>query len=146
MNMAHHVYLSLGSNLGNKERNLRTAIQLIEKQIGRITGQSAFYISEPWRFDSQNGFVNCVICIDTPLSPFNVLTKTQNIEREMGRTHKSINGIYHDRLIDIDILLYDDIRLQTAELTIPHPLMHLRDFVMIPLKEIAPEIALHLLP
>lgn len=139
--MAHNVFLSLGSNLGNKEENLRSAIQLIEKQIGRIVVQSAFYVSVPWGFNSPNSFANCVIRIDTPLSPFKVLTLTQNIEKEMGRTHKSTNGIYCDRIIDIDILLYDDIQLQTTELTIPHPLMHLRDFVMTPLKEIAPEIA-----
>ncbi len=139
--MAHNVFLSLGSNLDNKEENLRSAIQLIEKQIGRIVAQSAFYVSDPWGFNSPNSFANCVIRIDTPLSPFKVLTLTQNIEKEMGRTHKSTNGIYHDRIIDIDILLYDDIQLQTTELTIPHPLMHLRDFVMTPLKEIAPEIA-----
>ena len=132
----HTVYFSLGSNLGDKKQNLSTAIKLMEEQIGVLVRQSAFLATEPWGFQSDNSFVNAAICMETELSPFEVLERTQKIEREMGRTIKSTNGEYHDRIIDIDILLYDDLHVNTPELTIPHPLMEQRDFVMIPLKEI----------
>ncbi len=133
---SHLVYFSLGSNLGNKRENLNKAIKLMEEQIGVLLRQSAFLETEPWGFQSDNSFVNAAICMETSLDPFEVLTKTQEIEREMGRTMKSTNGEYHDRIIDIDILLYDDLHINTPQLTIPHSLMEQRDFVMIPLKEI----------
>ena len=132
----HLVYFSLGSNLGDKKQNLSTAIKLMEKQIGVLLRQSAFLETEPWGFQSNNSFVNAAICMETTLEPFEVLVETQKIEREMGRTIKSVNGEYHDRIIDIDILLYDDLHINTPQLTIPHPLMEERDFVMIPLREI----------
>ena len=124
---SHLVYFSLGSNLGNKRE---------KEQIGVLLRQSAFLETEPWGFQSDNSFVNAAICMETPLDPFEVLAKTQEIERELGRTLKSTNGEYHDRIIDIDILLYDDLHINTPQLTIPHPLMEQRDFVMIPLREI----------
>ena len=132
----HLVYFSLGSNLGDKKQNLSTAIKLMEEQIGVLVRQSAFLATEPWGFQSDKSFVNAAICMETELDPFEVLERTQKIEREMGRTIKSTNGEYHDRIIDIDILLYDDLHVNTPELTIPHPLMEQRDFVMIPLREI----------
>ena len=132
----HLVYFSLGSNLGNKRENLNKAIKLMEEQIGVLLRQSAFLETEPWGFQSDNSFVNAAICMETELDPFEVLAKTQEIERELGRTVKSTNGEYHDRIIDIDILLYDDLHIKTPQLTIPHPLMEQRDFVMIPLREI----------
>ena len=132
----HTVYFSLGSNLGDKKQNLSTAIKLMEEQIGVLLRQSAFLETEPWGFLSDNSFVNAAICMETKLEPLEVLAETQKIEREMGRTHKSVNREYHDRIIDIDILLYDDLHINTPQLTIPHPLMEERDFVMIPLKEI----------
>ena len=133
---SHLVYFSLGSNLGNKRENLNKAIKLMEEQIGVLLRQSAFLETEPWGFQSDNSFVNAAICMETELDPFEVLAKTQEIERELGRTLKSTNGEYHDRIIDIDILLYDDLHINTPQLTIPHPLMEQRDFVMIPLREI----------
>ena len=133
---SHLVYFSLGSNLGDKKQNLSTAIKLMEKQIGVLLRQSAFLETEPWGFQSDNSFVNAAICMETTLEPLEVLVETQKIEREMGRTIKSVNGEYHDRIIDIDILLYDDLHINTPQLTIPHPLMEERDFVMIPLREI----------
>lgn len=137
--MAHHLtYLSLGTNLGNKEENLRAAMTLIEEQIGSITSQSALYVSAPWGFSSANTFLNNVVAVDTPLTPEELLSATQRIEHTLGRTHKSVNGVYTDRLIDIDILLYDEIVVNTPALTLPHPLMHRRLFVLEPLSEIAP--------
>ena len=135
----HTVYLGLGTNLGDKETNLRMAVEEIGKRVGEITSLSAFHASEPWGFQSENSFLNAVCCVSTELTPIDVLHITQEIERELGRLKKSVNGIYSDRMIDIDILLYDDLHIQTPELTIPHPLMWERDFVMIPLREIAQE-------
>ncbi|WP_417009250.1 2-amino-4-hydroxy-6-hydroxymethyldihydropteridine diphosphokinase [Bacteroides congonensis] len=139
------VYVGLGTNLGDKEQNLRDAVQKIEEQIGKVVSLSAFYVTAPWGFTSENSFLNAAACVETELSPLDVLQKTQAIERELGRMKKSINGAYSDRLIDIDLLLYDNLVLSVtsptgAELNLPHPLMTERDFVMKPLAEIAPEL------
>ena len=131
------VYLGLGTNLGNKEANLRTAIHKLQKRIGKQVSLSSFYETAPWGFESDHSFLNAAIGLETSLSPIEILHITQEIEKELGRTKKSVNGSYSDRLIDIDILLYDTLVLQTPELTIPHPLMTERDFVMNPLLEIA---------
>ena len=136
----HQVYLGLGTNLGDKEANLKAAIEEIRKRVGEITSLSAFHASEPWGFESENSFLNAVCCVHTDLSPMETLRTTQEIERSLGRLKKSTEGNYSDRVIDIDILLYDDLHIDTPELTIPHPLMWQRDFVMIPLREIAPDI------
>jgi 2-amino-4-hydroxy-6-hydroxymethyldihydropteridine diphosphokinase len=133
------VYLGLGSNLGNKEQNLHIAIQEIEKRIGRIVSLSAFYATAPLGFISENDFLNAVLCSESLLFPLDVLKETQLIEYEIGRINKSVAGIYQDRLIDIDLLLYDCLIIQTEKLTLPHPLMSERLFVMEPMAEIAPE-------
>ena len=131
------VYLGLGTNLGDKEANLRTAIYKLQERIGKQVSLSSFYETAPWGFESDHSFHNAAIGLETILSPIEILHITQEIEKELGRTKKSVNGSYSDRLIDIDILLYDNLVLQTPELTIPHPLMTERDFVMKPLIEIA---------
>ena len=136
MTNQYTVYLGLGSNLGDKAANITIAVQHIEEQIGHVVRQSALYVSEPWGFESENDFVNAVICCQTTLTPHQLLRATQRIERQMGRKRKSQDGVYHDRVIDIDILLYDDLTIDTPTLKIPHPLMQQRDFVMIPLEEI----------
>ena len=137
------VYLGLGTNLGDKEQNLRDAVQKIEEQVGKIVSLSAFYVTAPWGFSSDNSFLNAAVCVETKLSPLEVLQETQMIEKELGRTQKSVNRMYSDRLIDIDLLLYEDLVLSVisasgVELTLPHTLMTERDFVMKPLAEIAP--------
>lgn len=137
--MPHIIYLSLGTNLGDKEQNLLSAITEIERRIGPVRAQSAFLSTEPWGFESENTFLNAAVCVETELSPNVLLRTTQQIERDMGRTQKSVNGQYHDRIIDIDILLYDDLHINTKKLTIPHPRMYERDFVLIPLREILPQ-------
>lgn len=129
-------YLSLGSNLGDKEQNLNQAVELIATQVGRICRRSSLFYSAPWGFSSNNSFVNICIAVDTSLSPTKLLNATQAIEQQMGRTEKSQNGIYHDRIIDIDILLYGNRQINLPNLTIPHPLMQQRNFVMMPLQEI----------
>lgn len=136
MTDTHTAYLAYGSNIGEKEENILNAYRMTEERVGRIVRRSAMMRSEPWGFKSDNGFVNSVVCVETILTPHRLLEATQSIERAMGRTEKSHGGVYHDRIIDIDILLYDDITLNDADLVIPHPLMHERDFVMKPLNEI----------
>ena len=133
------VYLSLGPNLGDKRKNIAEAIKNIGELVGDVVRQSALYETEPWGFRSDNRFVNAAVCVDTQLSPRRLLEVTQRIEREMGRTLKSDGGEYHDRIIDIDILLYGDLHIDEPDLKIPHPLMHERDFVMTPLNEIMEE-------
>ena len=173
----HEVYLGLGSNLGDKEENIRKAIALINEQIGTVVRQSAFYYSEPWGFESEHQFVNAVVRVHTMLTPHRLLKATQRIERQLGKTaahatertpilnspltihpqavanpslsqavansslftlHSSLgrSPLYHDRPIDIDILLYDDLHIDEPNLKIPHPLMNERPFVTTPLNEI----------
>ncbi len=133
------VYLSLGSNLGNKMQKMKAAISRLSNEAGRLIKQSDFHTSKAWGFKSENDFINVVVQIETSLSPFELLAKTQEIERDLGRISKT-EGVYSDRLIDIDILLYDDLIVDEPSLKIPHPLMTERDFVMIPLLEVAPQL------
>ena len=132
----YQVYLSLGTNLGNRKLNIREAIDKIGEQIGVVKRQSALYETKPWGYSSPNDFINACVLVLTTMAPRQVLEATQRIEREMGRTLKSVDGEYHDRIIDIDILMIDDLVINEPDLHVPHPLMEERDFVMIPLKEI----------
>lgn len=132
----HKVFFGLGSNIGDKKANIERAIDLIGEQVGRVDRQSTLIKTEPWGFHSDNNFVNAAVRCLTTLSPRQTLAATQSIERAMGRERKSVAGQYEDRIIDIDILLYDNITLNEPDLRIPHPLMHERDFVMRPLGEI----------
>ena len=133
----HKAYLSLGSNLGNRKRMMRDAIALLGELVGEVDRVSSQYETEPWGFSSPNMFLNMCVRVLTPLSPEQLLAATQTIEKRLGRVGKSTDdGCYHDRVIDIDILLYDDEHISLPGLTIPHPLMHERDFVMKPLQEI----------
>ena len=203
---SHIAYLGLGSNLGDREATIRRAIEMIGEQTGAVEAESALYYSEPWGFESENGFVNAVIRISTTLTPLQLLDVTQSIERQLGKTphHATVrptlksqplnlnpqpsnlnpqpsnlnppisnlkpqpsnlqsqisnlqspisnlkpqisnlqsqtsnlqSPIYKDRPIDIDILLYDDLTIDTPRLKIPHPLMHERPFVMEPLRQV----------
>ena len=172
----HEVYLSLGSNLGDREQQLKQAIRFIDERIGEVVRQSSFIETEPWGFQSDHRFLNAAICCLTDKTPREVLQLTQQIERDLGKTkahatrrpssliphpssitpHPSAlspqpsaithhpsslspQPSYFNRPIDIDILLYDDWKVSEPDLKIPHPLMHQRDFVMIPLKEIMTE-------
>lgn len=131
------VYLGLGTNIGNRRGNLVKAAALLAERVGDILALSGFMETEPWGFDSENLFLNAAIKMETPLTPDELLSATQAIEREMGREKKS-DGTYHDRVIDIDILLYDNRVIEQLGLIVPHPLMQERLFVMAPLAEIAP--------
>jgi 2-amino-4-hydroxy-6-hydroxymethyldihydropteridine diphosphokinase len=141
----HQLFLGLGSNLGDRAENIRKAVLLIQERVGEVVRQSSLIETEPWGFESDHCFLNGVILCETTLTPRQVLKATQKIERELGRKKKTTllshlspltSHLYSDRSIDIDILLYDDLTVNEPDLKIPHPLMHERDFVMIPLREI----------
>ncbi len=135
-------YLGIGTNLGDREANIRTALKLLGAQVGTLQRCSSPYRSAPVGFVSDHAFVNVVALFHTPLTPRALLAATQAIERQMGRRDKSVNGQYCDRIIDIDLLLcYADsgemLSCSFADLTLPHPRMHERAFVMVPLREIS---------
>lgn len=133
------VYIALGSNLGNKRRNLVTAAALLAERAGEVGAISSFYETEPWGFESEHSFLNAALMLETTLAPLDLLRLTQEVECELGRTAKS-DSVYHDRLIDIDLLLYGEEVIDQPGLQIPHPLMHRRAFVMTPMAEIAPAV------
>ena len=134
------VYFGIGTNLGEREANLRRAIELLHERVGECMACSSIYRSAPQGFVSENQFANIVAIYKTNCSPEELLHITQQIEREMGRTQKSHNGIHYDRVIDIDLLkAYEgdrEIVVQTPTLSLPHPRMEERDFVMVPLHEV----------
>ena len=136
------IYFGIGSNLGNRETNLLRAIELLHERVGECVACSSVYRSAPQGFVSENEFANIVAVCQSDYSPEEVLLITQQIEREMGRTEKSMDGVYHDRVIDIDLLqargdeANEAIRRSDERLTLPHPRMQERDFVMIPLREV----------
>lgn len=139
--MLHTVYLGLGANLGDREQTILRAYRHIARLIGPLKGHSAFFYSEPWGFQSEHGFVNSVAAVLTACTPREVLHRTKLIERRLGKTRshataRDVATVYHDRPIDIDILLYDDRRIDDPDLHIPHPLMSQRPFVMQPLREV----------
>ncbi|MDL2214654.1 2-amino-4-hydroxy-6-hydroxymethyldihydropteridine diphosphokinase [Dysgonomonas sp. OttesenSCG-928-M03] len=136
----HDVYLALGSNIGDRENNLESAIRQINDRIGKTITVSSFYTTQPVGFESKNSFLNAACYVQSALSPLQILDETQAIEKELGRIKKSVNQSYSDRTIDIDILLYDNLTVEYPRLLIPHPHMHTRDFVLLPLAQIAPNI------
>ena len=134
------LYLSLGTNLGDRRSNLETALTLIGQRIGTVEDVSDVVETEPWGFDSPNSFLNLTAKVITELKPLDVLKTIKKIEKGMGRTSKTGTEGYQDRIIDIDLLLYDELVMESPELTIPHRLMHKRRFVLEPLAEISPEL------
>ena len=128
------VYLSIGSNKGNRSVLINKAIDEIEKKIGIIISRSSIYQSKSWGFDS-NDFYNLSLLIDTDIMPKSLLINLKKIEKSMGR--EDIDGSYSDRFIDIDILFYDNIIIDSEDLKIPHPKIEIRKFVLVPMLEIA---------
>ena len=129
-------YLSLGSNLGDRRQLLHTAINEIAERVGRVEAISSCIETEPVGFDSVHLFLNMAVRVTTELDPYELLKVLKQLEQDLGRTRKSHDGVHYDRTIDIDILLYDNLEINSEELQIPHPRMWERDFVMRPLKEI----------
>jgi len=128
------VYLSIGSNKGNRSVLINKAIDEIEKKVGIIISRSSIYQSKSWGFDS-NDFYNLCLLIDTDIMPKSLLINLKKIEKSMGR--EDVDGSYSDRLIDIDILFYDNITTDLEDLKIPHPKIEIRKFVLVPMLEIA---------
>ena len=131
----HTAVIGLGTNLDNKQLNLLNALRYIAQKIGHLSAISSIHETAPWGFESSNMFLNMVVKVETKLEVLELLRETQAIEKEMGRTGKTTDS-YHDRIIDLDIILYDDLKYQSDELTLPHPHYKKRDFVMLPLQEI----------
>ncbi len=132
--------LLLGGNQGDVEKQFVQAESEISKKIGSVLNSSALYESEPWGFDAEELFLNKVLVVETQLSPFEVLEITQQIEILIGRKEKTSSSGYSSRMIDIDILFYDNLIINTDNLTIPHPRLHLRNFTLLPLAEICPDL------
>ena len=131
------IYLILGGNLGDRQFNLAQAVFQIEKEIGVVQVSSKIYETEPWGFENENNFFNKVVQISSEVKPLVLYKRIKKIESLMGRNHKEEKG-YISRTIDIDILFYNNDIINLPELCIPHPRLHLRNFVLIPMNEIAP--------
>lgn len=132
------IFLNIGSNLGDRRLNLSRAIAAIEREFGYFE-LSHTVESEPWGYDSPNPYLNVGMMVLSDLTPLEILHKLQAIEREISPDpHRNPDGTYTDRIIDIDIIAIDDIVMDTPELTLPHPRLLLRPFVLEPLAELAP--------
>jgi len=134
----HTIFLLLGSNIHPRTAYLDRAVELINSSIGLITIASSIYESEPWGFDSPLLFLNQVFCVETTMNPMEILEKTQEIERQLGRIAKS-DGTYTSRTLDIDLLFFDDDIINLPALTVPHAQMTNRRFTLMPLAEISPQ-------
>lgn len=133
----HQVFLSIGGNLGNKRANFDKVYTHIQNELGCIVLRSSVYETPPWGFDSEDSFWNQVLCIETLLNPSEILEKIKKIDAAFGRKRNSEG--YSSREMDVDILYFEDKIIETENLTIPHPLLHKRLFVVVPLAEIAPD-------
>lgn len=131
------VYLGIGSNLGDREANLKGAVESIGESIGLVVKSSSVYETEPWGFNSEDKFLNMVLEVETDLSPSDVLNTIHQIETKLGRIRGEVQ--YSSRVIDIDIIFYEDLKIIEKNLIIPHPLMYERKFVLIPFCDIAPD-------
>jgi 2-amino-4-hydroxy-6-hydroxymethyldihydropteridine diphosphokinase len=134
--MASKAYLSLGANVGDRAASLRSAIRQLGA-FGRVVAESSFYETEPVEFTDQPWFLNCAVALETNQTPLQLMTSILRLEEQMGRRRVQPKG---PRTIDIDVLLFDDIVLDSPSLIIPHPALHERRFVLEPLSEIAPDV------
>ena len=130
--------LGLGTNLGDREKNLFTTLGHITEQVGRVVKISPVYETEPWGFESEDTFLNAVILVETNLKPCSLLGRLLMIEAFMGRLREGKS--YSSRIIDIDILFFSDSIINEGDLVVPHPKLHLRRFVLTPLSDIEPEL------
>jgi len=135
MTMDHIVYLALGTNMGNRLANLKAAVNNLSPQMN-LKERSSVYETPPWGFTDQPAFLNQVVMVETYLEPEPLLRHVKRLESALGRVPSFENG---PRLIDIDILFFDDQIIDTVSIAVPHPRLHKRAFVLVPLAEIAPE-------
>ena len=129
------IYIQLGSNIGERESFITKSMHKVEDDIGKIITASSIFETTAWGNENRNNFLNSVIKIKTPFDAFTILQKSQEIENNLGRERSDKWG---ERTIDIDILFYNNKIINTKELTVPHPLIQKRKFVLVPLSEIAP--------
>ncbi len=134
----HKVFLGIGGNIGDKQKNFEDVYPIMENKLGKIINASAIYETPPWGFQSSDPFWNSVIEIESPYPPEQLLEKIHEIENQFGRKRDSEN--YASRPMDIDILYFDNLYMETETLIIPHRRMHLRKFVLVPLNQIAPNL------
>jgi 2-amino-4-hydroxy-6-hydroxymethyldihydropteridine diphosphokinase len=132
------VFLGIGANLGNRENNLKEAVDRVEEYIGKVTTFSSIYETEAWGFHTEDEFLNMVLKVETKLKPSGLLGRILMIESLLGRTR--VAKQYSSRVIDIDILFYGNKKINDVELIIPHPRLHERKFILVPLCEIAPDL------
>lgn len=132
-------FILLGSNLGDREAILESAVDMIEERCGSVVLMSSLYESEPWGFETENLFLNQAIGVETSLSPHDLLNELLQIEAELGRVRQENHQGYESRPIDLDVIYYDDMVIADEELIVPHPRLHQRRFVLEPLCEIAPD-------
>jgi 2-amino-4-hydroxy-6-hydroxymethyldihydropteridine diphosphokinase len=133
-----NVYILQGSNEGDRMQLLDESLRSIETEIGAIQKLSSVYESEPWGFEAKQWFLNRVVLVETDLEPMEILVKLLRIEATFGRT-RNMDGTYHSRTLDLDILLIDQMIISLPELIIPHPQLHKRKFTLLPLCDIASE-------
>ena len=131
--MIHIASIALGSNLGDKKENINRAICLI-KQFSTVTKHAKLYMTEPWGYNTKNNYLNTAVTIETKYSPFQLLKKLKEIEKKMGRI--KLSDVYEDRIIDLDILTFDNLKISTKELIIPHPKIAERKFSIVILKDL----------
>jgi 2-amino-4-hydroxy-6-hydroxymethyldihydropteridine diphosphokinase len=136
--MTRQAYISLGSNIGNRPHWLRFARNEIRKNLGSIISESSIYRTEPWQMENAGWFANQVIQVETSFDSKDILELTQNIEQDSGRKRKENDqGEYASRTLDIDLLYLDNLIIDSGNITIPHPRLHVRQFTLIPLVEIS---------
>lgn len=138
--LINKAYLSLGSNLGDREDNIKKAIELLSERAGQVVSISKNYETKPDGFISENNFINMALCLETSLNALQLLDLCEEIEKIIGRERKSINLNYSDRVIDVDILYFNSEQIASERLILPHPRLHKRQFVLEPLAEIAPKL------
>jgi 2-amino-4-hydroxy-6-hydroxymethyldihydropteridine diphosphokinase len=132
------VFLGIGTNLSDRENNLKEAITKVDQHIGMVALSSSVYETEPWGFQAENEFLNMVVKVETNLTPYGLIGRILMIESILGRLR--VDKQYTSRVIDIDILFYEDLIINEPDLKIPHPLIQERKFVLVPLFEIAPDL------
>lgn len=133
------VYLVIGGNEGDRERNITSTCELVSERIGKIVSSSSIYESEPWGFSCEHNFLNQALCVETSLNPAALLMEISYIEDKLGRVRKTGETGYQSRTADVDIIFYDHALMVTPDLVIPHRHMQDRSFVLKPLCEIAPD-------
>tara|TARA_B100001029_G_C14924833_1_gene374123 strand:+ start:358 stop:852 length:495 start_codon:yes stop_codon:yes gene_type:complete len=136
--MKHFAYISIGSNLGDRVHNCANAILQLSN-FSELIKHSSFYETESWGYDDVNLYINCVVKISTQLNPGTLLSQLKLIEKTLGRSHKKNGNLYESRIIDLDILFFDNLILNNSELNIPHKHLYNRNYVLIPFAEIDPD-------